>query len=180
MYFKLPENVNSRRNISNCIDIQNNAYCVCGGAEGDKGYYRFVEGFTFEDIGEIPELPQKWIDFLTVETKVYRENKTFEKHNTEPVQIEGDFQKMYDGCMWCKYCVDNAKNLGEIHWFRFASVLSRLKNGYELFDYFSKPHPEYSPQRTLAKFENAQKYSINCRTIASDFPECKSCKYYKK
>ena len=63
--------------IGNCIDIQTNHYCVCGGVYTDKGSYRFADGFTFEEIGEIPELPPKWVDFLSkpTEQKRYTQNQ---------------------------------------------------------------------------------------------------------
>lgn len=179
MYFKLPQNVQLKRKIGNCIDIQTNAYCVCGGVKGNKGYYRFAKGYTFEDINGIPQLPKKWITYLTQEDK----NRVFTGSNDiqyEPIQIKGDFRQLYEKCDFCRFAVDNADSLGEIYWFYFANVLSKLKNGFDIFDYFSKPYPNYSYKETRAKFDNAQKYKINCKTIARDFKECKKCQYYKK
>lgn len=179
MYFKIPPNVQLRRKIGNCIDIQTNAYCVCGGVKGNKGYYRFAKGFTFEDINEIPQLPKKWIKYLTG-NKVNIKNYSITDKDSEPIQIEGHFQKLYEQCVFCRYAVDNADSLEEIYWFYFANILSKLKNGFDIFDYFSKPYPNYSYKETRAKFDNARKYKINCKTIARDFKECKKCQYNKK
>ena len=75
--------------------------------------------------------------------------------------------------------VNEAQTLDENSWFRFAIILSSLKNGFELFDLYSRPHHEYNPEKTRAKFQNAKKYSITCKTIANDFQGCKKCKYNK-
>lgn len=177
MYFKLPQNRQFKRKIDNCIDIQTNHYCICGGVYTDTSSYRFAKGYTFEDIGEIPELPPKWVDFLSkpTEQKQYKSNQ--ENTYKEKVVIEGDFKKLYDNCLFVQKAVNEAQALDENSWFRFAIILSSLSNGFELFDLYSRPHPEYTPEKTLAKFQNAQKYSITCKTIAKDFLECKNCKY---
>ena len=98
----------------------------------------------------------------------------------ETSEIEEDFKILYDNCLFCKMAVDEAQTLDENSWFKFASILSNLKGGYELFDKFSSPHPQYDPRKTLAKFENAKKYNVNCKTIARDFEGCKNCKYNKE
>lgn len=180
MYFKLPANRSFLRKYENCIDIQVNAYCLCGGVQGDKGYYRFAEGYTFEDIGEIPKLPVKWVEFLSKKNNKPRQpEKTFDVQPVKRKLIEGNFQELYNNCQFCKYCVDYAHILDEVSWFKFAVILSRLKNGFEIFDYYSKPHPEYSLDKTQAKFNNATNYRLNCETIAIDFQGCKECKYNK-
>lgn len=180
MYYRMPKNRVFIRKYANCIDIQTNHYCLCGGVYTEKGSYRFANGYTFEDIGNIPELPPNWVDFLSKkEEQIYC--KTSARLSNQPkVEIEGDFKILYDNCLFCKMAVDEAQTLDENSWFKFASMLSNLKGGYELFDKFSKPHPKYDPQKTLAKFENAKKYTVNCKTIARDFEGCKNCKYNKE
>lgn len=180
MYFKLPKNRVFKRKIENCIDIQTNHYCVCGGVYTDNGSYRFAKGYTFEDIGEIPELPENWIEFLSKnESTILSTKNKFEYRAIEKELIDGDFKKLYNTCQFCNYCVDYAHILDENLWFKFAVVLSNLTNGFEIFDYYSIPHPEYNAEKTLAKFNNAKKYSINCETIALDFQGCNECKYRK-
>ena len=85
------------------------------------------------------------------------------------------FQKIYDNCLFCRYAVQNAETLDEISWFRFAVILSSLKDGYELFDYYSRPHPDYCQEKARAKFNNAKKYTVSCKTIANDFQGCRNC-----
>ena len=177
MYFKLPKDRVFKRKIDNCIDIQTNHYCLCGGVYTDTSSYRFAKGYTFEDIGELPDLPDKWIDFLT-KTSIDTKSKRIYTSSTEHKElIDGDFRKLYENCQFCKYCVDYAQVLDENSWFKFAVVLSNLTNGFEIFDYYSRPHPEYSPEKTQAKFDNAKKYSMSCKNIAIDFQGCKKCKY---
>lgn len=180
MYFKLPKNRQFKRKIENCIDIQTNHYCLCGGVYTEKGSYRFARGYTFEDIKAIPELPQKWVVFLSKKVETRNINKGFECTIPQKEIINGDFQKIYDNCLFCRYAVQNAETLDEISWFRFAVILSSLKNGFELFDYYSKPHPDYYQEKVRAKFNNAQKYTISCKTIANDFQGCRNCQYYNK
>lgn len=177
MYFKLPKYRSFKRKIDNCIDIQTNHYCLCGGVYTEKGSYRFAKGYTFEDIGNIPKLPPNWVDFLSKKEELIYCKTSVSYSNQPKVEIEGDFKVLYDNCLFCKRAVDEAQTLDEISWFKFASILSGIKGGYELFDKFSRPHPNYDPQKTLAKFENAKKYSVNCKT--RDFEGCKLCNITK-
>ena len=180
MYFQLPKDRTFKRKIENCIDIQTNHYCLCGGVYTQSGSYRFAEGYTFEDIINIPPLPATWINFLSKP----QENSSFKSIRKSLKRkkkiIEGDFQTLYDNCAFCHYCVDYAHELDENAWFKFAIILSELTNGFDIFDYYSKPHPEYSPEKTIAKFNNAQKYSICCKTIANDYECCNECKKLNK
>lgn len=177
MYFKLPENRAFKRKIGNCIDIQTNHYCVCGGVYTEKGSYRFAKGYTFEDIGEIPELPIKWVEFLSKPSETIKFKKSHDNQPDEQIEIDGDFQRLYDECFFVKECCDSAHSLDENSWFKFAVVTSKLKNGFEIFDHYSKPHKDYNPNKIKAKFANAKKYNITCETIAVDFDDCKQCKY---
>lgn len=176
MYFKLPKDRMFKRKIGNCIDIQTNHYCLCGGVYTDKSSYRFAKGYTFEDITEIPELPSAWIEYLSKPCKQKNVIKCRSKECSSTELIDGDFRKMYENCAFCKYCVDNADSLSENDWFKFAIILSRLTNGYELFDQFSRPYPNYDFQKTKEKFENAKKYSISCSSISIDFEGCQQCR----
>ncbi|CCZ51557.1 hypothetical prophage lsa1protein [Acinetobacter sp. CAG:196] len=180
MYFKLPKNRQFKRKIGNCIDIQTNHYCVCGGVYTDKSSYRFAKSYTFEDIKEIPELPPQWVAFLSKQTEQKQYKSKQENSHKEKVVIEGDFKRLYDNCLFVQKAVNEAQTLDENSWFRFAIILSSLKNGFELFDFYSKPHSEYDPQKTWDKFQNAKKYSITCKTIANDFQGCKNCQHYKQ
>lgn len=180
MYYRMPKNRVFMRKYANCIDIQTNHYCLCGGVYTEKGSYRFAKGYTFEEIGNIPELPPNWVDFLSKKDEPIYCKTSAGFSNQPKVEIEGDFKVMYDNCLFCKMAVDEAQTLDENSWFKFASILSEIKGGYELFDKFSKPHPNYDPKKTLAKYENAKKYSVNCKTIARDFEGCKNCELNKK
>lgn len=176
MYYKLPKDRTFKRKLGNCIDIQTNHYCLCGGVYTEKGSYRFAKGYTFEDIPEIPELPSSWIEYLSKPCKQISVRKYQDERYSIPKLIDGDFKTMYENCTFCKYCVDYADSLSENDWFKFAIILSRLINGYALFDQFSRPYPNYDFQKTKEKFDNAKKYSISCSSISVDFEGCKYCK----
>ncbi len=180
MYFKLPQNRQFKRKIGNCIDIQTNHYCICGGVYTDNSSYRFAKGYTFDEIEEIPELPPDWVDFLSKPTEQKQYKSSQENTYKEKVVIEGDFKRLYDNCLFVQNAVNEAQTLDENSWFRFAIILSSLSNGLELFDFYSRPHPEYTPDKTQAKFQNAKKYSITCKTIANDFQGCQECQYNKQ
>lgn len=63
---------------------------------------------------------------------------------------------MYEKCAFIKHCVDNAETLAEPLWHLFSCVLNSFSNGEELFDYYSRPHPDYNTQATKEKFKNAK------------------------
>lgn len=180
MYFKLPKDRVFKRKISNCIDIQTNHYCLCGGVYTENSSYRFAKGYTFEEIRELPSLPIEWINFLSKEQVAPKQLNVYKSASVKKELIDGDFRILYNNCAFCRYCADNAYALDENSWFKFAVILSDLKDGFNIFDYYSKPYPEYSYQETLDKFNNAKKYSMSCKTVATDFEGCKNCENYKE
>ena len=179
MYYRMPKDRGFIRNYKNCIDIQTNHYCLCGGVYTPKGSYRFAKGYTFDDIKEIPELPPNWVDFLTNQKTIFHYENSERTFAYQKPEVEGDFKILYEECLLCKTAVDKAQVLKEEAWFAFASILSDLKNGWELFDKFSQPYPDYTPEKTLEKFKQGKKYKLKCSCIAKKVSICNECKYYK-
>ncbi len=177
LYYILPEDREFVRNIENCIDIQVNACCICGGVYSDKGSYRFVKGHTFEDIGKPAELTPEWVEFLAKSTKVSNKKKSVEYKEYKPVVVDGDFSFLYETCAFCRFAVNNQPELPEIGWFAFASILSRVNNGYQLFDQISQNHPDYDTEKTRKKFEQGQKYYAGCSCASKVFAGCENCEY---
>lgn len=174
LYFRRPQNRKFVRNIGNCIDIQDNFYCVCGGVFTEQNIgYRFVKGLTFDDV-EVAELPENWIEFLS-KPDVSHKNVHFS--DKETIKIEADIEELAENCFFVKNAIENAQILSENDWFWFGAILNNLENGYELFDKYSQPHPEYDIEKTKAKFLNAGKYSaMSCNSIMCSFEGCKNCK----
>lgn len=165
------------------VDVKYNGYVLIEPSKIDDKFYKFTEGLDDNGNLIIADLPQKWIDFINkpdfgvprlILSKANRVNQSQRRI------IDGDFQKMYDKCAFIKHCVDNAEILSEPLWHLFSCVLNSFSNGEELFDYYSRPHPDYNPQATKEKFKNASKYSVNCNTISANFAGCTKCKYNKK
>lgn len=84
-------------------------------------------------------------------------------------------------CPWVKHCVDDAAKLPEPEWYALLTLLAGCKDGEEYALEWSAPHPEFSEEKTLAKFRHAQQApgARTCRSIGETFGDeyCKTCKY---
>lgn len=82
-------------------------------------------------------------------------------------------------CQFMRHCRENARTLSEPEWFMMLRALAPLgEKGLELAQEYSHPHPEYSAQKTRAKFLHAldKGYPANCQEIQTIFqcnPRCK-------
>lgn len=82
-------------------------------------------------------------------------------------------------CQFMRHCRENAAALSEPEWFLMLRILAQLgEKGLELAQEYSRPHPEYSAQKTQAKFLHAlsKGYSVNCSDIQEFFQCSTSCK----
>ena len=196
LYFKLPKDIKLKRNLGyadlsefddeynneifrrlKCIDIQTNFYCICGGVFRQDGTsYRFAKEYTFDDIKEIPELPQKWVNFLK-EGKIQKYINKSNINTESNIEIDGTLEDLMK-CDFIEYCVKNAAIISNDEWYLLACVLTKLKNGFEIFDKLSQPYPDYTFEKTKYKFEHVKShnYSCRCSTIAKTYPGCKECR----
>lgn len=159
------------------IDVKYNGYILIEPSSINSKPYKFIDGINKDGDVAISELPQSWIDYINKPNSNKKENLT--TRNYSKTVIDGDFKKMYESCAFIRHCVDCASTLDEPTWHLFACVLSFLSNGEELFDYYSRPYPDYDPILTKKKFQNASKYNVNCNKISSIFADCARCNQRK-
>ena len=159
-------------------DVKWNGYILCEPSSINGKTYKFTNGIDEKGNITIAKLPQAWLNYLnkTRQNTIILQNSR--KKCYQRRIIDGDFKKMYDNFRFIKYCVDCASKLDEPSWHLFACVLSSLSNGEELFDYYSRPYPDYDQILTKKKFQNAKKYAT-CKNISCIFADCARCKYRK-
>ena len=172
--------INPIGKIGKDVDVKYRGYIVISPSKINGKEYKFIDGVNENEDWEISDLPEKWINYLNKESKSEIKKTEYNGKQYSRKLIDGDFQKIYNACSFIRYCVEQAAELDELSWFYFASVLNSLSNGKELFDLYSRPYPKYDKQETLKKFNNAEKYNVNCNTISKCFSGCSSCKYRNK
>ena len=160
------------------IDVKYNGYILIEPSSINGKSYKLIDGISENGNMAISELPQSWINYINKPNSIKKSNPA--KQNYEKAVIDVDFQKMYDNCAFIRHCVDYASKLDEPSWHLFACILSSLSNGEKLFDYYSRPYPDYNPFLTKKKFQNAKKYYATCNNISSIFSDCEKCKYRKE
>ena len=85
----------------------------------------------------------------------------------------------FSQCQFMRHCREQAATLSEPEWFMMLRVLAPLgEKGLELAQEYSRPHPEYTPEKTRAKFLHAlyKGYPASCEEIQEFFqcnPRCK-------
>lgn len=161
------------------VDVKYRGYILIEPSVFNGKSYRFIEGINENGNIVLAELPQKWLNHINKPTLEEKPNNNNVLITLRRI-IDGDFQKMYDNCLFIKHCVDNANSLSEPEWHLFACVLNSLSDGERLFDYYSRPYPKYNPIATKKKFQNARKYNATCNTISGTFANCAKCQYKKE
>lgn len=93
-----------------------------------------------------------------------------------------DTKGVVNGCAYLQWCRLNQSSVTEPQWYAMLSVVSRLENGLELCHDYSREHPQYSPDETDIKVEQATSSSgpRTCANITSLWDGCKTCSYYGK
>ena len=178
LFFSSVGVINPIGKIGKDIDIKYNGYVLSEPSNINGKAYKILYGVEGNKV-LISKLPQKWLNYINRPKKQqYTFNSCTQK--TKNKVISGDFDKIYENCLFIKNCVDNAKNLSEPEWHIFACVLNNLENGEELFVKYSQTYPKYNPAETKRKFRNAQKYNVTCNTISNFFEKCNICKYNKE
>jgi P4 family phage/plasmid primase-like protien len=91
-----------------------------------------------------------------------------------------DNKAIMAGCDFLKFCNDSPEKVQEPEWYSMLSITSRMQNGKELSHNLSKNHPNYSPQETDEKIEQALEASgpRTCKNINFTWGKCKACKNY--
>lgn len=172
--------INPIGKIGKDCDIRWNGYILCEPSSINEKLYRFINGIDENGNFIIAKLPHKWLNYINKSAQCAKNCQNNEDKPYRKVIIEGNFQKMYEKCAFIKHCVNNAETLSEPLWHLFARTMNSFLNGEELFDYYSKPHPDYNKTAVKAKFQNAAKYSVNCNIISGYFADCAKCQYRKE
>lgn len=71
---------------------------------------------------------------------------------TENENSEVDLELMASGCGWVSDALKNGSSANYETWWAMAALLSNVPNGLEIYQEWSKQHPEYDPQSTEDKF----------------------------
>lgn len=161
------------------IDVKYRGYVLIEPSALQGKLYKFIDGIDENNNIVIAELPNKWLNFINKPIKEEKSNNKIVP-TVERKIINGNFQKMYDKCLFIKHCVNYACSLSEPEWHLFACVLNSFSDGDSLFDYYSRPYTNYNPTVTKKKFKNASKYVVNCNTISRIFADCAKCIYHKE
>lgn len=88
------------------------------------------------------------------------------------------------GCRWCHYCeatsADDTKRLPEPHWFAYASIARKCRDGARHFHAISSGDPRYNEHETDNKLNRDTK-PRTCESIRSDlgFAGCLDCPLYR-
>jgi len=95
---------------------------------------------------------------------------------------EPDPEGVLGGCSFLKECKALPKTVTEPNWYAMLSIIGRLPNGRELAHEYSKGHPNYTPQETEAKLDQAmaQAGPRTCQNVQDLWGKCKQCPYYGK
>lgn len=91
-----------------------------------------------------------------------------------------DTEAILEGCNFLKWGKEFPEQVTEPMWFAGASVFRKLDNGEELFQEWSKGHPNYSKQETADKFYNVEGGPRLCETIDRMWGQCKECPNFQK
>lgn len=103
--------------------------------------------------------------------------------NDDPAE-PANFYAILQKCGWMRNEVfQGGATLPEPEWYAAASILSRCKDGREIFHTVSKSHPKYREAETEAKFNHGRDSAPNARSCqwiyeATSGKHCKSCKFW--
>jgi hypothetical protein len=83
-----------------------------------------------------------------------KQNKKIFKVEAGP---EGDINKVVDGCLFMKHCIDNAETLSEPLWYAMICNLATFPGGNSKIHEYSESYPRYTYEETQEKIEHALK-----------------------
>ena len=66
-----------------------------------------------------------------------------------------DFESIAKECLWLQHCREDAQTLPEPEWYGMFSIVGHCQNGKTLAHELSAPYPNYSPEETEDKLQQA-------------------------
>jgi len=133
----------------------------------NKYQWNIAEGFSIEDLADLPEYPTKYI-----ETK---------KEYTEKAGAEyapGELKNIAEQCAWVRHCRADAEDLCYDEWVWMLSVVSRCVDGRKKAHFLSRLSSKYIYEQCDKKIDEILKNmgAVSCRTISRLFDGCFECK----
>jgi len=174
-YYKYPDKGtvrNSNKTLHAAVDIRGDGGLVVvppsEHRSGNAYEWNISEGFSLEDLGELPEYPEKYI-----ETK-----KTEHKEKIETEHVPGELKNIAEQCAWLRHCREDAEALGYDEWLWMLSIVSRCVNGREKAHKLSGLSSKYSHDQCEKKINEVliNMGAVSCRTISRKFEGCYECK----
>ena len=167
-----------RGKITPAVDVKHAGYILFHGSCINGRYYQAIDGVTEKGELIFSALPQKWLDYISTDSKFKNTDEKSSFQDYKPIVIDGDFKNMYENCQFVRECVDieTSSILSEPEWHMFARLLNSFSNGEELFDICSRNYPNYDPSATKKKFLYAKRYPVNCKLISEVSEACKRCR----
>lgn len=93
-----------------------------------------------------------------------------------------DTQGVLSECSFLKFCDENQESVREPQWYAMLSIVSHLENGRELAHKMSSKHPDYSPDETDLKVDQAHNVAgpRTCDNISTLWEGCEGCEHHQK
>lgn len=94
-----------------------------------------------------------------------------------------DTEAVLAGCDFLKHCYANQDSISEPEWYAMIGTLAFIPEiGEALCHTYSEKHPDYDPDTTDTKIQQAKALAKprRCSSIEELFPACNQCKHYLK
>lgn len=141
-------------------------------ASGAKYEWIISEGFSIENIDELPELPTD-IPHL-ISGKISKRPAQAENQSS----ANGELKNIAEQCAWMRHCREDAAGLGYQEWMWMLGIAGRCIGGNRKAHLLSEPHKDYSYEDTEKKLHEVLENmgAISCREISGKFQDCFECR----
>ena len=178
-YYKYPTVGGVRNNASllhHAVDVRGTAGLVVvppsKHKSGNNYQWNIEEGFSLEELADLPEYPAKFCDAAYISAG--SQNETGKKDDYVP----GELKNIADKCAWMRHCRTDAKKLGYEEWIWMLSIVGRCVDGRKKCHQLSKLGTGYNFEQCDKKITETTMAmgAVTCRTISRKFDGCFDCK----